>query len=279
MAGRISNSWALVKASAHVLRMDKELLIFPVLSGLSMLLVVASFGAPFIVAGGFGLLESGGDTTYLGYALGFLFYLVQYTVVFFFNTALVGAALIRLEGGDPTVSDGLSIAVSKLGAILGYAAIAATVGMVLRALSERMGPLGRIVIGLVGIAWSLATYLTVPVLVAKDVGPIDAVKESAALFKRTWGEQVVGNFGIGWAFFMMGVSWTLSMILVIALAAQVSATAVIPAIAFAVLGYLALGLGSSALSGVYTAALYRYATTGETGFFEPRMLGQAFRPK
>lgn len=278
MAGSLSNSWSLVKASANVLKMDKELLIFPVLSGLSMILIVASFAVPVVLGGGLGLLGEDGSS-YLAYVLGFLFYLVTYTVTFFFNSALVGAALIRLDGGDPTVSDGLSIALGKFGTILGYAALAATVGMLLRAISERVGFLGRLAVGLVGIAWSLATYLAVPVLVTRDVGPIDAVKESAALFKKTWGEQVVGNFGMGWAFALMGISWTFFMGLLIFGLAQISAAAVIPAIGLAVLGYLALGLVSSALSGVYTAALYRYATEGETGFFEPRMLGQAFRQK
>ncbi len=279
MAGSLSNSWALVKASANVLRLDKELLVFPVLSGISMVLVIATFAVPFLAAGGLGWLAEETGSSYLAYVLGFLFYLVQYTVMFFFNTALVGAALIRLEGGDPTVSDGLSIALGKLSTILGYAAIAATVGMILKALSERAGFLGRLVIGLVGIAWSLATYLTVPVLVTRDVGPIDAVKESAALFRRTWGEQMVGNFGMGWAFAMMGISWGLFMVLLIMLMAQISGVAVISAVALTVLGYLALGLVSSALSGIYTAALYRYATTGETELFEPAMLRQAFRPK
>jgi hypothetical protein len=278
MAGSLSNSWSLVKASAHVLKMDKELLVFPVLSGLSMLLVVASFAVPVVLGGGLGLLGEDGSS-YLAYVLGFLFYLVTYTVTFFFNSALVGAALIRLEGGDPTVPDGLSIAMSKFGTILGYAALAATVGMVLRAVSERMGFVGRLVIGLVGIAWSLATYLAVPVLVTRDVGPIDAVKESASLFRKTWGEQVVGNFGMGWAFALMGLSWTIFMGLLIFAMGAISPALMIPAIGLAVLGYLALGLVSSALSGVYTAALYRYATEGETGMFEARMLGQAFRRK
>jgi hypothetical protein len=279
MTGRLSNSLTLVKASANVLRLDKELLVFPILSGISMILVVATFTVPFLAAGGLGWLQGETGSTYIAYVLGFLFYLVQYTVIFFFNTALVGAALIRLEGGDPTVSDGLSIALGKLPTILGYAAIAATVGMILKAISERAGFLGRIVIGLVGIAWSLATYLTVPVLVTRDVGPIDAVKESASLFRRTWGEQVVGNFGMSWAFAMMGISWGLFMVLLIIGMAQISVAAVVPAIALAVLGFLALGLVSSALSGVYTAALYRYATTGEAELFEPTMLRQAFRPK
>jgi len=278
MAGRFSNSWALVKASAQVLKLDKELMVFPLLSGVASILVVASFVVPFAVTGGWAFF-SGGEHTYAGYVLGFLFYLVQYTVIFFFNSALVGAALIRLEGGDPTVSDGLSIALSRLGTILGYAAIAATVGMVLRAISERSGIIGRLVVGLVGMAWTLATYLSVPVLVTQNVGPIDAVKESAALFKRTWGEQVVGNFGIGAAVMLMGLSWTLVAAGLIWFGISVLPAALIPVVPISVLGYVFLALLSSALHGIYTAALYRYATHGEVGFFDAGIMGGAFRPK
>lgn len=278
MAGSFSNSWALVKASANVLRLDKELMVFPLLSGVATLLLMASFIAPVVALGGFDVLARA-DDAYLGYALGFLFYLVQYTVVFFFNSALVGAALIRLDGGDPTVSDGLAIASKRMGSILGYAVMAATVGMVLRAISERSGILGRIAMGLVGMAWTLATYLAVPVLVTKDVGPIEAVKESAALFKRTWGEQVVGNFGMGWAIVAMGLSWALVSLGLIVVAAQISPWGVAAAGIVAVAGFLFLGLLASALKGIYTAALYRYASTGEAGYFDPGIIGNAFRPK
>ena len=278
MAGSFSNSWALVKASAGVLKMDKELLVFPLMSGVATVLVIASFAVPFVVSGGYEVFAEG-NASYLGYVLGFLFYLIQYTIIFFFNAALVGAALIRLDGGDPTVSDGLSIAASRMGSILGYAAIAATVGMVLRFLSERAGFIGRIVIGLVGMGWTLATYLTVPVLVTRDVGPIDAVKESAQLFRRTWGEQVVGNFGMGWAMVLMGLSWGLVSAGMIWLAATIAPPAVIGAILVAVAGFVLLGLFSSALKGIYTAALYRYASTGETGLFSADIVGNAFRSK
>ena len=126
---KISNSWKMMKASATVLRLDPELLIFPLLSGIATILVTATFVVPFAVIGeGFGALEQmGEDPGYLGYVVGFLYYLVLYTVIFFFNTALVGAAMIRLEGGDPTVADGLNIAFGKIGVLLEYAAIAATV--------------------------------------------------------------------------------------------------------------------------------------------------------
>lgn len=278
MAGSFSNSFTLVKASAHVLKMDKELLVFPLLSGVASVLVTASVVVPLVVTGGWEIFAEDGG--YLSYAFGFLFYLAQYTVMFFFNSALVGAALIRLDGGDPTVSDGLAIASKRMGAIIGYAAIAATVGMVLRFISERSGFLGRMVAGFVGMGWTLATYLTVPILVTKDVGPIDAVKESAALFKQTWGEQVVGNFGMGWAIFLMFGSWTVVGIgLMVVLGGILPGAFVLAGAICWLMGYVFLALVSSALKGVYTAALYRYAITGEAGHFDPNIMGDAFRPK
>jgi len=279
VAGSLSNSWNLVKASAKVLSMDRELLIFPLLSGIASILVMISYFGPIGLLGGWELLDtdSGG---YLSTVILFGFYLIQYFVVFFFNTALVGAALIRMEGGDPTISDGMRIAVDKLPAILGYAAIAATVGMVLRMLAERLGFIGRMVVSALGIGWHLATYLAVPVLVTRDVGPIDVVKESAEMFRKTWGEQVVGNFGMGWAGLMMGISWTLFMgLLFFVFASLGMGFMVVALIPVAVLGYVALGLFISALKGIYTAALFRYASTGEPGIMDARMVENAFRHK
>jgi len=279
VAGSLSNSWNLVKASAKVLSMDRELLIFPLLSGIASILVMVSYFGPIGLLGGWELLDtdSGG---YLSTVILFGFYLIQYFVVFFFNTALVGAALIRMDGGDPTISDGMRIAVDKLPAILGYAAIAATVGMVLRMLAERLGFVGRMVVSALGIGWHLATYLAVPVLVTRDVGPIDVVKESAQMFRKTWGEQVVGNFGMGWAGFMMAISWTLFMGLLFFVFGSLGMGFMVMAlIPVALLGYVALGLFISALKGIYTAALFCYASTGDAGIMDARMVENAFRQK
>lgn len=279
MAGRISNSFALVKASARVLQLDKELMVFPLMSGVATLLVIASFIAPIFLIGP-EIFGDGDNPSYAAYVLGFLFYLVQYTVIFFFNAALVGAALIRLDGGDPTVSDGLAIASKRMGSIIGYAAIAATVGMVLRFISERSGLVGRIVAGLMGMAWTLTTYLTVPVLVTKDIGPIDAIKESAKIFKRTWGEQVIGNFGMGAAVMLIGLAWTgIGVALIVAMGSLGMGLSILAAVGIMVLGYVLLALWASALNGIYTAALYRYAMTGENGVFDAQIMGNAFRPK
>ncbi|MEO8012389.1 MAG: DUF6159 family protein, partial [Dokdonella sp.] len=183
MFARFSQSWSLVKASASVLRSDKELLVFPLVSAICSMIVAASFFVPALLGGVFARVGDTGRPDVAMYALLFAFYIVQYAVIIFFNAALVGAALIRLRGGDPTVADGFRIAMSKLPAILGYAVIAATVGVLLRAAQERLGFIGRFIVGLVGLAWTVATFLVVPVLVTNDVGPVDAVKRSAELLK------------------------------------------------------------------------------------------------
>jgi hypothetical protein len=277
MFDRISRSWTLVKASAAVLRSDKELLLVPVISAIATLLVAASFAVPVI---GLRLFE-GGEIGVLGAVVGFLFYLCQYFVIFFFNTALVGAAMIRLEGGDPTVADGLRIARSKVGVILGYAAIAATVGLLLRAASERAGVFGRILIGLLGMAWTVGTFLVVPVLVTRDVGPIDAVKESMTLLKRTWGENVAGNVGIGLAFGLLtGLVVVASIAMVFGAAALGGGKLALVAIILAVMAIAGVAVVQAALSGVYAAAVYRYAVDGQApaGFAGPQ-LQAAFQVK
>ena len=276
MFEKFTRSWELTKASAAVLRSDKELLLFPVISSLAALLVAATFLIPI-----FGLrLYEGDHMGPLGYVVGFLFYVCQYFVIFFFNVALVGAAMIRLEGGDPTVADGLRIAKSKAGVILGYAAIAATVGIILKAVEERAGFIGRIVIGLVGAAWTVATFMVVPVLVAQDVGPMEAVKESVNLLKKTWGENIIGTGGIGLVFALV-----LFLVLLVGIVAIIAAAAVSPylAITMAIVLIVAIVLISviqAALAGIYSAALYRYAVDGQApAGFGGNTLQLAFKPK
>jgi hypothetical protein len=279
MFEKFSRSWSLVKASAGVLRADKELLLFPLMSSLAAIGVLASFALPVI---GFDWLPAEEESISPALMLWALaFYISQYFVIFFFNTALVGAAMIRLDGGDPTVRDGLRIAASKIGAIFGYAVIAGTVGLLLQMLEQRAGFVGRIVIGLIGMAWTVVTFLTVPVLVARDIGPLDAIKESAGLLRRTWGENLIGAGGIGLVF---GLAMALLVFSGIALgiAALAGGMMVGAAVVFGltVLAALALGLLQAALSGVYSAALYRFAVNGDApAGFDGVMLKNAFQKK
>lgn len=279
MANSVGNSVALMKASMNVLKLDKELLVFPLMSGIASMLVVASFVTPLVMSGAWEVFDESGAASYGAMAVMFGFYVVMYTVMFFFNAALVGAALIRLDGGDPTVGDGLAIASKRMGSIIGYAVIAATVGMILRMISERGGIFAKIASAIAGMAWTLTTYLTVPVLVTKNIGPIDAIKESAMIFKRTWGENVVGNAGLTWAMFFLYLGWTAAMFGLGWVAGMIAPAAILGVVAVGVAGYIFLGLMGSALNGIYTAALYRFAMTGDTGTFDANVVSNAFRSK
>lgn len=281
MLQRISNSWQLAKASAQVLRADKELLIFPLVSFFGVLLVTATFAIPTFLAGVFDSIATESGIPIVGYIIAFLFYLTQYFVIFFANTALVGAAMIRLDGGDPTVGDGFRIAMKHSSNILGYALIAATVGMILRALSERGGWIGTFVASLIGLGWNLATYLVVPVLVMEELGPVDAIKRSGSLLKKTWGEQIVGNAGIGTVFGLFTFAVIiLSVPLGILAISTESLPIIILTIVLVVLTLATLGLISSALTGIYTAAVYRYAVNGDAGaYFDKTLIANTFRQK
>ncbi len=282
MFQRFSNSWSLVKASAAVLSADKELMVFPAVSAVLSVMVLITFAVPSVMAGLFdSVARADSGVPLAGYVVGFLFYVVQYFVIIFCNTALVGAALIRLRGGDPTLADGFRLAQSRIVPILGYAVIAATVGVILRAISERSGFLGRIVVSFVGLAWNLATFLVVPVLAAENVGPVDAVKRSAACLRKTWGEQIVGAAGMGAVFGLISFGVVLLGIALFVAAAATQSPALMIAVAVGfVLTLMTLVLVSSTLGGIYAAAVYRYAAEGDAGtFFSAEQVRGAFQRK
>ncbi len=279
MFATFRRSWELAKASLAVIRSDKELLLFPFVSFIGLAVVTVSFAVPWIMLGGFRELESGGPSV-MSYVLAFLFYVVSYTVIFFFNTALVGAAMIRLDGGDPTLRDGFRIAFSRLPQIIVYAVIAATVGMILRWISERAGIVGQIIAGVIGFAWNIATFLVVPVLIVEQVGPIEAIKRSGALLRRTWGEQLVGNVGIGLVFGLIGLAVMLLGVALIVGLAQVSFALAVVGVVVVILAVGAIALVGAAVSGIFTASLYRYATKGDAGqMYRTETLAAAFKPK
>jgi hypothetical protein len=258
MFEKFSRSWELAKASAAVLRSDKELMVFPVVSAIATLAVLATFLVPMV---GWRVFQHGFGVS--GAIWVFLFYFCQYTVIIFFNSALVAAAMMRLEGGNPTLADGLNAAKARLPSILGYAAIAATVGLILKRMKDDDHFLVRLLGGGLGTAWTLATFLVVPVLVHQEVGPFEALRRSANLLKRTWGENAIGNVGIGLAFGLASAALIVVGLLLAWVAAQLSVALAVAIIVLFVIAVLLLGVYQAALSGIYAAALYRYAMEGE----------------
>ncbi|HTP46612.1 MAG TPA: DUF6159 family protein [Casimicrobiaceae bacterium] len=279
MLNRFQRSWDLAGECMSLLLEDKSLLVFPLLSAIALVVTIASFAVPLIPV--FAALSRYGATQSLGaatYVTVFVFYWLQFSIVIFFNTALVEVALQRLDGEEANVGDGLRRAFSLLPVILAYALIAATVGLVLRAIVERVGLIGRIIVGLIGFAWSVGTALVVPVLAAEDVGPLEAIGRSVELIKKAWGEDIIGNAGIGVVFGLLIFVTTLvgAFLVTVAFGAHNTAAAIL----LLVLGVLAvslLGLAYSTLHGIYSAALYRFANGDPaSGNIDQRLLENAF---
>ena len=194
--GRFSRTWQLFKESFAVLAADSKILVFPVCSGISLVLLGASFFIPLYRDGTLQAVTHH-KGTWDDYAVLFAWYYLNFFVGIFFNSALMGCANMRLSGRQPTVGAGFRIALSHLGRIAAWALVAASVGMVLSSLRDRNNKLLSVVAAGLNIAWSLVTYLIVPVLLFEDRGVFASLHRSSELFRSHWGEQVAGSFGFG----------------------------------------------------------------------------------
>jgi hypothetical protein len=260
--GRISRTMQLARASWEVLKADKELIALPLLSFLSTVVVAASFVVPLVwVERG-----SGDQPGWWALALGFAAYLVLAYITIFFNAALVHAANQRLEGGDPTVGSALRGAASRAGRLFPWALLSATVSTLLRAVEQRAGALGKVISGIAGMAWSLVTFLVIPILVMEDLRVGDALRRSASMFKGTWGENVAARVGFGLLGFLAVLPGIAAVAGAFALGsssdAVTGAVAVgvnAPLLTVGVLWILLAAMVLSALSGIFQTALYRYA--------------------
>lgn len=261
-----SRSWRLVKASIAVLNSDGELLALPLLSILATIGIGGALVWQVMDDGTVQAMQDGTATSNViqGYYLWlFAFYVVEYFIIIFFNTALVGAAIERLEGGDPTLRSALGLALRRIGPIFGYAVISATVGLLLRFVSERAGILGRIVAGSAGLAWTVATFLVVPVLAAEGIGPIEAIEKSSALLRKSWGENLVGNAGISLVIGLVVMPFAFAFAYGMYTLDHGDMTVALVILTVSGMALAAAILVGTALTAIYAASVYYYATVGE----------------
>ncbi|MGQ0802264.1 MAG: DUF6159 family protein [Actinomycetota bacterium] len=254
---RIRNSWELFKTSWGELRSDKTLAAIPAISAAVSLIALAGFGGLFYALG----IDTGSEKEgteaidAIGYVIAAVAYVVFAFITVYFQAALVAGANERLEGGDATVGRSIGAASGKLHRILPWALVTATVSFIISQL-ERQGFIGQIVGNLLGMAWNVLTFLTIPIIMLEDVGPIAALKRSGTLFKQTWGENLVAQAGFG----LFGFLLFLPAIGVAALGIATGSGVVAGvAIGIAVAWIAIVMVVLSALSGIYRTALYRYA--------------------
>ncbi len=280
---KLSNGWTLAGNSWQLLWRDKKLIVFPMLSGVCCLLVVISFCVPFLANPE--LLNFPRDAQghvevpLWVYPVLFAYYFVNYFVIIFFNAALISCAILRFNGQEASLADGLAIAGSRLPQILAWALVSATVGFLLKMIENAHEKAGAIVSALLGTAWSIITFFVVPVLVVEKVGPFTAIQRSLALLRKAWGESLTGQAGIGFVMFLLLLPAFLLCVLGLFLLNSSVALGV-SVIALGVVYFLVWSAVGPAIHGIFLAAVYQYASSGTApaGFDESALSG-AFAPK
>lgn len=273
--GKITRTWSMMSACSGILREEKSLLIFPFISGTACLLLLASFAIPLYHTGHWQpparTAEPAQQVLY--YSVLFLFYALNYFIVVFFNACVVAWAMIRMKGGNPTIGDGFRAAITRLPVIVGWAVVSATVGLLLRIIEDRSEKVGRFVAGLLGAGWTVVSFLVVPILVVENMSPLAALKESTQLLKKTWGEQLAGNFSFGLIFALLALPGIAAVILA---AMSGKAAVLIACIVLAVLYLIGLGMVQSTLQSIFQAVVYLYARNGQLPEgFDAELLGNA----
>lgn len=262
---KTATTWQLMKDSWRVLMRDKSLLLFPITSAVASFLVLLTFVAPFVGANVLGVHRAAqGEDDVVTYVVLFAFYLCNFFVVVFFNAALVDFVVTRLRGGAPTLRGSLRAAAACLPQIAAWSLIAATVGVLLKALSERAGLVGKIAISVVGFAWALVTYFVVPIIVVERKGAMEAVAASKDLLARTWGKQVASGLGyglIGFVLMLPGLIAVFAAIFEAVTRGHIENVVVLGAVG--VLYLVAVGVVMSALRAIFGAVLYLFARTGQ----------------
>ena len=269
------NTWNITKISASVLRKDKELLLFPIMSGIFVLIIVGIAVAIGASIGTLDRLDAGpGDEAQLtagDIVLGVLAIVAAIFVINYFNAALMGAARHRLKGGDPNLRTGFAAVNKHLGAVFGWSVISAIIFILLTYLRGRTDSfIGRMMIGIVGAVWAYMTFFVVPILIVEGVGPIEAIKRSKGYFSRTWGEQLVSGFGFGIIRMIALLPAIIAAAILVPLSPVAAAIVVVPlaAIALAVV---------NAMEGIFKMALYEHvAENVQPQFFDRALLEGAY---
>ena len=277
----IRRSIELMKQSWAVLKHDRELIWLPVISALVAGIVAAIILIPVGLSQDWDAVSGTGESASQQVGGGVYLAIAGLTLALafisiFFRAALVSGAHERMMGGDPTVRSAIAGALERLPKLFGWAVITTIVGSILRAMEQRAGLLGRIVVNLVGMAWAVTTFLVIPVIVIENSGAVDSTKRSVALFRHTWGENLSAQVGFG----LIGFLAFIPIVILAAIGATIGTLLGFVLIAVAVMAGIALITVLSALGAIFQTALYHYAVGTELAAeLDATMLRDSFARK
>ena len=253
---RLKNGFEITKASLNFVKTDPEFLILPIIVGLVMLAILASFLFSFA------FFEMKFGTT-LFYAFLAIYYIILYNALYFTQAMILEAARERFAGKNPTLGRAFSLAmknIKKIAALAVISAVVSIISAVLREKGEQRGGAGGLVLKLLGsaagISWTVISYFALPVLLHEELDVVESFKKSWELFKKTWGENLGANFST--------IALYLPAIILFVLGALLLGTILgILLLALGLLALFAAMIIASVTKAVIAEALYEYAATGK----------------
>lgn len=263
--GKFKASRMLVRESLAILKQDKELMWFPVLSAITSLIALIIFAALFffvVIQGGVEVFEGMNEEqlNIMGYIISFIYYLVMFCIANYFLAGIYTIVNGRFNGQNLSFNEGIKNANKHFGRIFVWSLISATVGVILRIISDKSKLVGKIVASLFGAAWTILTYFSLPALVIGERSIKESFKESAFAIRKTWGETIIVNFGIG-LFFVLLTLIVLVIMLTVAVLVPDILMFILLGILF-IIFFTAISIISATLNSIVKLALYTYATTG-----------------
>ena len=265
MFKKISTSYSLVKISFSYIKRDGELLVYSIMSLLASLAILLTFvWIDFYTVGFIDSLsqesESGEVVSeMIVYWAMFAYYFIFSFITFFFNTAIITSVQRRNEWKDNKLWDGLRDSMKHLKEIFIWSLINATVTMILKIIQSKFPEdsfVWKIIVWIIWWMWNILTFFSFPIMIINKVGPKDAIKESASLFKKTWGERAAIHVWIGFMFFFM-------YLIVIFIAIFVITTGlIITGFSILILGLMFLAILSSTADVIIKTILLHYAQYG-----------------
>ncbi len=252
---RAKTGWTLTKDSASVIRDYPKLLVFPLLAGVASAAFFVVFFFPLLIAN---LIGSGVE-----YVALFVVYFATTFLSTYAAAGLVHATNEAFHGREPNVVGSLKAVSSRLGPIVVWSLISATVSVVLKAMEDSDNPIAGILRSIFAIGWAIMTFFIVPVIVFEDVSVTSMFSKSAGAFRDTWGETIGAGFGITLVVTVVGIVLALG-----ALAVSIPVATVFPGPGILLTVLLLAGviaftyLLSQTIWGVAKTALYVYAVEG-----------------
>lgn len=289
---RLQNSWDLFTKSLTVMVVHKKLLFFPFITVALTALIIIFFIAPVALqptgykytelqhwqaVGRTIFTENSADAiknhdkrqsvqlTNNGKLFAAVIYFAVMFLATFFTVAFYHEILQALNGQDVEIIRGLTFAGKKIPSILIWSLFAGLIGYMIRMLEEKVGLFGKIVFGIIGIAWSVASIFVIPFIITEtSANPFHLLRQSADTLKKTWGEALIGYVGIQLGGFVIFISSLVMLAGAVLIAIQLqSVSFMIMVFALWLTGILAFSYLTAVANHIYRCALYIFAAEGK----------------